>query len=133
MFYTVSEKWSYDHDNDFRILLHFKLDEMEKTGQFILNKLNGDINRSLYQKDGSPIKIFVSLEAANDYINWIKTYHTPDSMTIDSFSNEEDLNSFFKSNTSSEYNRDPEPNNKDHIDYANKHNLQVDLSKYIDH
>lgn len=131
MFYTVSEKWSYNHDNDFRILLHFKLDEMEKNGQFIKNKLTND--RSLYQKDGSPIKIFVSLEAANDYINWIKTYHMPDSMTIDSFSNEEDLNSFFKSIMSLELNRESGPNNKDHIDYANKHNLQVDLSKYIDH
>jgi len=133
MFYTVSEKWSYNHDNDFRILLHFKLDEMEKNGQFIKNKLTND--RSMYKKDGSPIKIFVSLEAANNYIDWIKTYHTPDSMTIDFFSNEEDLNSFFKSitSTSSEYDRESGPNNKDHIDYANKHNLQVDLSKYIDH
>ena len=131
MFYTVSEKWSYNHDNDFRILLHFKLDEMEKNGQFIKNKLTND--RSVYKKDGSPAKIFVSLEAANDYINWIKTYHMPDSMTINSFSNEEDLNSFFKSIMSLEPNRESGPTNKNHIDYANKHNLHVDLSKYIDY
>ena len=131
MFYTVSEKWSYNHDNDFRVLLHFKLDEMEKNGQFIKNKLTN--GRSVYKKDGSPTKIFVSLEAANDYINWIKTYHMPDSMTIDSFSNEEDLNSFFKSIMSLEPNRESGPTNKNHIDYANKHNLHVDLSKYIDY
>jgi hypothetical protein len=131
MFYTVSEKWSYNHDNDFRVLIHFKLDEMEKNGQFIINTLNND--RSVYQKDGSPVKIFTSLEAANDYIDWIKTYHTPTSMTIDSFPNEQDLNSFLKSIMSLENNVESGPTNEDHINYANKHNLQVDISKYIDY
>ena len=68
MFVTVTEKWNYDCGDDARVLVHFRLDEMQAEGKFVINELTD--NRSAYGSDGSPTKIFTSIEYANSYIDF---------------------------------------------------------------
>lgn len=77
--YTVTEQW-YDpqtgyfcrHTNEFRMLVHFKLDDMQRTGDFVRDPVTGD--RSVYSHDRSPTKIFTSREAAEEYAAWLRQH-----------------------------------------------------------
>ena len=95
IYYTVSERWHEDHSTEFRIGLHIKLDEMRDQGKFIWNTINND--RSVYDIKGSPTKIFTSIEAVNEYIEWIKLEYSYFNPTINSFESEDELYTFLRS------------------------------------
>lgn len=79
-FYTFTEKWYHDHTHEFRMRLHFKLDEMQQSGDFVRNRITGD--RSVYASDGSPTKIFTSLEAAEEYRAFLLEWNPPPVFTV---------------------------------------------------
>lgn len=91
-FYTVTEKWTYDHTNEFRMLIHFKLDSMEAAGDFVRNRITGD--RSVYDTDGSPTKIFTSRRAAQDYESWLRQTQNPAAIVIREWPDQEALDAF---------------------------------------
>lgn len=85
--YTVTEHWIDPHtqqcvlhSNEFRIRLHFKLDDMQATGDFVRNPITGD--RSVYASDGSPTKIFTSRHAAEHYDAWLRQEYQPHAIII---------------------------------------------------
>ena len=91
-FYTVTEKWTYDHTTEFRMRLHFKLDDMQAAGDFVRNSLTGD--RSIYATDGSPTKIFTSRRAADDYESWLRQEHDPAAIVIQEWADQRALDAF---------------------------------------
>ena len=92
MYYTVTEKWLYNHTNEFRIRLHFKLDDMQAAGDFVRNSITGD--RSVYDSDGSPTKIFTSRRAAEEYESWLRQEHDPAAIVIREWPDQESLDAF---------------------------------------
>ena len=79
-YYTFKEKWFHDHTPEFRMRLHFKLDDMQASGDFVRNRITGD--RSVYDSDGSPTKIFTSREAAEEYQRFLLEWNPPPVFTI---------------------------------------------------
>jgi hypothetical protein len=74
-FYTFHEKWFHDHTPEFRMRLHLWLDDRQRSGDFVHNRITGD--RSVYSADGSPTKIFTSREAAEAYQRFLLEWNPP--------------------------------------------------------
>jgi hypothetical protein len=87
MIVAVTETWHHNIDDTETIKLHFKLDEMEASGKFLRHSNN---ERSIYNSDGSPTKLFSSMEAAEEYIAYQSVYG-PASTTVKAFDNNADL------------------------------------------
>ena len=123
IFYTITEKWNYNHTNEFRILLHLQLDRMEAQGKFVKNKINND--RSVYDIEGSPTKIFTSEQAANEYIDWLKKYHDEFETIIKKFESEADLNDYLNSihDVNHFKKTDSGPSQEEKYNYYTKNNL----------
>ena len=87
-FFTVTEIWTnpstgvfLKHTNEFRIRLHFQLDDMEAAGDFVRNTITGD--RSIYTSDGSPVKIFTNRDAVDSYHAWLCKEYKPYDLIIE--------------------------------------------------
>jgi hypothetical protein len=79
-FYTFREKWFHDHTPEFRMRLHLWLDDRQRSGDFVRNRITGD--RSVYSADGSPTKVFTSREAAEQYQAFLLEWNPSPVFTI---------------------------------------------------
>ena len=111
MFYTVTEKWDWWHTDDIRVDIHNFLDTLEAQGKFLRNHKQ---ERSVYDSDGSPTKIFASQEAAEEYIKFISNLN-PTSTTINQFNTKDELMAYLNSVTDVAHNPDPGPKLEDHF------------------
>lgn len=111
MFYTVTEKWDWWHTNEIRVDIHNFLDKLETQGKFLRNHKN---ERSVYNADGSPTKIFSNLESAEEYIAFISKLN-PTSTIINQFETKNELMIYLNSVTDSTHNPESGPSIEDHF------------------
>ena len=79
---SVTEKWDYPHTPEQRAVFHKLLHEMHVAGRMFPASLDpNNWSYSTYADDGSPTKVFVDLESAQEYIRYVANLN-PVSMTI---------------------------------------------------
>jgi hypothetical protein len=83
-YYTFHEQWFHDHTPEFRMRLHLWLDERQRWGDFVRNEITGD--RSVYDSNGSPTKIFTSRRAAEEYQAFLLEWNPPPVFTMQEWS-----------------------------------------------
>ena len=94
MFATVTEHWINTHTEEESAIIAKKNPELVESGALLPNKETG--YDAYFKADGSPVRVFTSKEAAEEYVEFYKSMN-PRSLDIDLYETEEALNAFLAS------------------------------------